>query len=181
MLFLGHRMFISHTDNIRLALACETQIESLNTLSEQLIEKGATVNLFEFALGKEENIKDVVEGVISQYDTLDALVLALEEPYHGDVDVKDPSNLIEASLDANYFTHVYFTYFALPHLRKARGRVILLSSFKEEGEDQKDALYYATRGATLGKLCADNEIFILTCMLQHFLKLYKKKSLVLML
>eukprot|EP00339_Tiarina_fusa_P010320 CAMPEP_0117026458 /NCGR_PEP_ID=MMETSP0472-20121206/19451_1 /TAXON_ID=693140 ORGANISM="Tiarina fusus, Strain LIS" /NCGR_SAMPLE_ID=MMETSP0472 /ASSEMBLY_ACC=CAM_ASM_000603 /LENGTH=244 /DNA_ID=CAMNT_0004733473 /DNA_START=49 /DNA_END=783 /DNA_ORIENTATION=- len=133
----------------KLALACETKMDSLNALSKDLIEKGATVNLFQFSLGDEENIKDVVEGTIGQFDSLDALVLALEEPFIGDIDNVDPTSLIQSSLDANYFTHIYFTYFALPYLRKCRGKVILLSSFNEEVQSNENAIFYATRGATL--------------------------------
>lgn len=133
----------------RLALACETELKS-NSLQESLVEKGAAVHLFKFKIGVEEDIKNLVEEVIEKYGGLDALVLALEEPFHGDLDGQDPSLVINSTLDANYFTHVYFTYYALPHLRKSRGRVVLLSSFKEEGQELADALFYASRGATLG-------------------------------
>ena len=136
----------------RLALACDSGKDSLNSLSADLIEKGATVNLLEFSLGSEENIKDVVNATIGQYDTLDGLVFALEEPFHGSIeDIEDPTKVVEAVLDANYYTLVYFTYHALAHLRKSRGRIILLSSYNEEGQDSTDALYYASRGATVGE------------------------------
>lgn len=145
-----YNIFSSLQSN-RLALAYETGMESLNLLSKTLIDKGATVNLFEFTLGLEENIKDVVEGTIGQFDHLDALILTLEEPYYGDINVKEPAeSLIESILNANYYTQVYFAYYALPYLRKSNGKIILLTSFNENGQDIKDALFYASRGATLG-------------------------------
>lgn len=127
-------------------------MESLNSLSKTLIDKGSTVNLFEFALGSEENVKDIVEGTISQFNGLDVLILALEEPYKGDIDVNEPTNLIDTMLNVNYYSHLYFTYHALPFLRKSRGRIVLLTSFNENNEDGNDPLYYASRGATLGLL-----------------------------
>mmetsp|Transcript_37315 Transcript_37315/g.64124 ORF Transcript_37315/g.64124 Transcript_37315/m.64124 type:complete len:243 (-) Transcript_37315:102-830(-) len=138
-------------DKHKLALACDSGKDSLNSLSKDLLDKGATVNIFEFNLGNEENIKDVVNGAVSQFDTLDAMILALEEPFRGDLsDLEDPTKVIDSVLDANYYTLVYFTYYALPLLRKSRGKIILLSSFHEPGQDEGDALYYASRGATLG-------------------------------
>merc|ERR1712000_547678 len=41
------------------------------------------------------------------------------------------------------------THAALPVLRKSRGKIVLLTSYFEEGQDNGDALFYASRAATL--------------------------------
>ena len=153
----GHKYAYQNVHHIthqctRIALANNSSLgESLNSLSKELMDRGATAEILEYDIGSEEKIRDLVGALSSQSDTLDALVIMLEQPFRGDIlELDDPTAVIESVMKVNYYTPVYFTHAALSLLRKSRGRVILLSSFHEEGQDATDSLYYAARGAVIG-------------------------------
>ena len=124
-----------------------------------MIEKGAEVNLFEFVPGNEDSIRDVVSAVVNQFDGIDTLIICAEEAARDEhVDIDELQKMIDVVMNINYFTAVQFTFFAIPHLRKARGKIVFLSTLNLNQIDPSP-LFYAAKTATNSK--NSNSRFIL--------------------
>ena len=73
-------------------------------------------------------LRRAVRDVATRFGGIDLLVVALEAPVTCRFsEVSNVTKLAQAVMDTNYLSNVYFTHYAMPHLRKDGGRVVALS------------------------------------------------------
>jgi NAD(P)-dependent dehydrogenase (short-subunit alcohol dehydrogenase family) len=129
-----------------LALVHDGHAEKLNNLCKDMIEQGSPVTLFEYEGENPRSAQDIVSAVVNQNTSINTLIICVEEPIQGDLDdIADLPSVVDSLMNANYYSAVYFTNFAIPHLRKVRGKIVVLV-----GSDPATPLLSATRGALNG-------------------------------
>lgn len=74
-----------------------------------------------------EDCKKLIDGVINAYGKLDVLINNAGIASHGLIEESTPENW-ESVMDINTMGTISTTYYALPHLKKTRGSVVIISS-----------------------------------------------------
>ena len=98
----------------------------------------------------EEECRELVERTVAEYGRLDTLInnaglsmwMKLE-------DVVDLSTL-EYLMRVNYFGSLYCTYYALPHLKRSRGRIVAIASVAARTGIPTRTGYSASKHAMVG-------------------------------
>jgi NAD(P)-dependent dehydrogenase (short-subunit alcohol dehydrogenase family) len=93
---------------------------------------GSTANYRCCDVSKEGECKEIVEECVKLYGRIDILVLSAGVNAHTYFEDMKDLDVLRRIMDVNFFGYVYCTRFALPHLRKSSGQVVVLSSISGE-------------------------------------------------
>lgn len=115
-------------DGAKLTLAARNRVR-LEDLAKECAALGAPLPaIFVGDLAKAEDCKQAVDAAVNRFGGLDALVNNAGITMWADFkDVTDPA-LIARVMEVNYYSVAYCTFYALPHLKKSRGRLVGVSS-----------------------------------------------------
>lgn len=110
-----------------LALAARDS-QRLEEVADQCRHGNAKATVIKTDVAKQSDCENLINQTVEEYGRIDTLInnagfgmlAALEE-------IKDLS-LLENIMQVNYFGSVYCTYYALPHLKKSKGRIVGISS-----------------------------------------------------
>ncbi|MEJ2514884.1 MAG: SDR family oxidoreductase [Gammaproteobacteria bacterium] len=124
--------------------------ERLESLASECRAAGAEVEVFPADLTDAERCRGLVENTVERFGRLDTLVLnagrtmwALAE------EVEDPS-IYRDVMELNYFSLVWTTLAALPHLKATRGRLVPVASLAGLTGVPSRSGYAASKHAVVG-------------------------------
>ena len=124
--------------------------ERLESLAGECRKAGAEVLVCPADLTQEGPCREIVEATIEKYGRLDTLVLnagrtmwALAE------EIRDPS-VFRDVMELNFFSLVWTTLAALPHLKASRGRIVPVSSLAGLTGVPSRSGYCASKHAVVG-------------------------------
>lgn len=98
---------------------------------------------------KEQCIR-LVEAAIAEFGRLDMLINNAGISMHARFDELRDVDAAERIMRINYLGSVWCTYYALPHLKKSRGRIVAVSSLTGKSGVPTRSLYAATKHAMAG-------------------------------
>lgn len=111
-----------------------------------MLEQGSCTTLFEYEPGNDNSARDIVSAAANQNGCINTLIICLEEGFKGDLDdISDLPKFIDSMMNINYYSAVNFTVSAIPHLRKVRGKIVVLV-----GDDGNSPIMSASRNALMG-------------------------------
>jgi len=90
---------------------------------------GGRVVVLSTDLVDEDQCKRLVEQTVGNYGRIDTLLYNAGRGYPQRFDVMQSLDTLRSEIALNYLGMVYCTYYALPHLKQSRGRVVGVSSF----------------------------------------------------
>jgi short-subunit dehydrogenase len=93
-------------------------------------ELGATSLVVTGDVRKPEDCKRLIELAISQYGSLDYLVASAGVSMWAKFEEVSDISIFHKVMETNYLGAVYSTYYALPHLRKSKGMIVVISSIQ---------------------------------------------------
>ncbi|KAJ4962835.1 hypothetical protein NE237_022774 [Protea cynaroides] len=100
-------------------------------------------------VSKVDDCKRFIEEAVNHFGKLDHLVCnAGFWSFCGFEEVVDVANLVQI-MDANFWGSIYPTYFAIPHLKKSRGKIIVNSSISGTMLMARMTIYAASKAALL--------------------------------
>jgi NAD(P)-dependent dehydrogenase (short-subunit alcohol dehydrogenase family) len=133
----------------RLVLAAR-DVSALGEVAGACESKGAETLVVPTDVASEEQCRALVEQAVGRFGTIDALVanagITMWSPFE---DMKDLS-LYEKLMRVNFLGAVYPTFYALPHLKKSRGRIVVVSSLAGLTGVPTRTGYAATKHALFG-------------------------------
>ncbi|KAJ4962916.1 hypothetical protein NE237_022855 [Protea cynaroides] len=98
---------------------------------------------------KVDDCKRFIEEAVNHFGKLDHLVCnAGFWSFCGFEEVVDVANLVQL-MDANFWGSIYPTYFAIPHLKKSRGKIIVNSSISGTMFTARMSIYAASKAALI--------------------------------
>jgi short-subunit dehydrogenase len=101
-------------------------------------------------VGDEDQCERMVAWAVDAYGRLDMLVNDAGISPAGMFDQLANMSTVEQAMRVNYLGSVYCTYYALPHLKQARGRVVAVSSLSALTGLPKLSAYIASKKAVAG-------------------------------
>ncbi|MFI2640872.1 SDR family NAD(P)-dependent oxidoreductase [Streptomyces sp. NPDC018610] len=125
------------------------RVDRLRALRDELAAAGATVRVLELDVTDERAVHEAVRSVVEELGGLDVLVnnagLMLLGPVEG-ADTTDWTRM----MDTNVLGLMYMTHAALPHLLRAQGTVVQISSVAGRVAGRGAAAYNASKFAVNG-------------------------------
>lgn len=118
-------------------------------LMEELRNSGHDSFFVQADLGIAENCKRVVEETVNAYGKIDVLVNNAGINDNVSLEEGNPENFM-ASLQNNLLHYYALAHYALPHLKKAKGNIVNISSKTAVTGQGSSSAYIAAKGAQLG-------------------------------
>lgn len=136
-------------DRPKLVLAARNE-ERLEDAAAQCREFGAEVLGVPTDVTQESACKTLVDTAIAEFGRIDALVNNAGGTMWAKFDEVEDLGIFERLMQVNYLGAVYCTYYALPHLKNAKGLIVALSSVAGLTGVPTRSGYAATKHAMFG-------------------------------
>ncbi len=124
--------------------------EKLEEVAEQCRQLGAKALVVPTDVSEKEQCNRLIERTVKEYGRIDTLVnnagITMWAMFE---DVKDIS-LLDRIMQVNFFGSVYCTYYALPYLKKTKGRIVGVASLTGKTGVPTRTIYSASKHAMAG-------------------------------
>ena len=111
----------------KLVLAARNE-ERLSSLENEIEALGAQSIIVPTDVTREEDCKRLIEGAVEAWGGIDVLVNNAGGTMWTMFDEIDDTSIFERLMRLNYLGSALCTYYALPHIRKSRGRIVGVAS-----------------------------------------------------
>lgn len=133
----------------KLALAAR-HLDALEPVVERCTERGGTAIAVLTDVSDKNQCKQLIDKTVERYGRIDTLVnnagLSMWARFEEITDL----SLFEKLMQVNYFGSLYCTWYALPHLKKTRGRIVGVSSLTGKTGVPTRTGYAASKHAMAG-------------------------------
>ena len=137
----------------KLAIAAR-RLERLEQVAQECRKLGAEVLAVQTDVSDEKQCQVLVEKTVSSFGQLDMLInnagLAASALFDDFPDL----NLFRHTIEINFLGAVYCTYYALPHLKASKGRIVAVSSLAGKAPIPYNTPYVSSKYALHGFLDA---------------------------
>lgn len=111
---------------------------------------GARVLAIPTDVSDKEQCRGLIDAAVAEFGRIDTLINNAGISMHARFDELHDIEAVERITAINYFGSVYCTWFALPHLKKTRGRLVAISSLTGKHGVPTRTLYAGTKHAMAG-------------------------------
>lgn len=133
----------------RLVLAARNN-DRLVELKQEVDARGAESIVVPVNLAGETACKHLIGETVSAYGRVDALVNNAGRTMWTTLEDMTDTSIIEQIMRVNYFGAAYCTYYALPHLKQSKGRIVGISSVAGLNGVPTRTAYAASKHAMFG-------------------------------
>ncbi len=124
--------------------------EELRRVAEECAGRGGQAAYRRTDISREEDARALAELAVERFGGIDVLInnagFTMYSPFE---ELRDLS-VAERIMRVNFLGSVYLTYYALPHLKKSRGRLVAVSSLTGKTGVPTRSLYAASKHAMAG-------------------------------
>lgn len=133
----------------RLVLAARSR-DRLESLAEEVKRLGAEALVAPTDVTSEDACRALVQATIDRWGRLDALVVNAGGTMWTRLDELEDTSVFERLMRLNYLGAAWCTYYALPHLKRRRGRVVAVASVAGLTGVPTRTAYAASKHAMVG-------------------------------
>jgi short-subunit dehydrogenase len=125
---IGYQLALQLADQGAWLTLAARRRERLDELAEVCRGRGARVLVLPTDVSDEEECKQLIDAAVAEYGRLDTLIVNAGRTMWSLFEDLRTLRPFEEIMQVNYFGSVYCTYYALPHLKQSRGRIVGVSS-----------------------------------------------------
>jgi NAD(P)-dependent dehydrogenase (short-subunit alcohol dehydrogenase family) len=133
----------------RLVIAARNR-DRLDELKTEIESSGAQALVVPTDVSQEEACKDLIAKTVDHWGCLDILVNNAGRTMWTTLEEMTDTSIIEQIMRINYLGAAYCTYYALPHLKKSKGRIAAVSSLAGLTGVPTRSAYCASKHAMFG-------------------------------
>jgi len=133
----------------RLTLAARNEVE-LARVAKRCVEAGGEATAIATDVADPESCRRMVERAVATYGGVDALVNNAGMTMLARFEEVTDLSVFERVMAVNYLGAVYATHFALPHVKRARGLLVAVSSLSGKFGAPTRSAYAASKHAMQG-------------------------------
>ena len=122
----------------------------LAEVAESCRQKGGKAIVCETDVADEQQCKALIENTLAEYGRLDTLINNAGISMYAMFDELHDLSSMKPIMEVNYYGSVYCTHYALPHLKKTRGRIVGISSLTGKTGVPTRCFYAASKHAMMG-------------------------------
>lgn len=124
--------------------------DKLRAVADQCIKQGATdVRAIPADVSKEDDCKRFVEDTVNQYGRLDHLVNNAGIMQGFLFEEATDTNAMTTIWGTTFLGYVYTTFYALEHLKRTKGRIVVVASIASWLPHPRKSMYNAAKAAAL--------------------------------
>ncbi len=101
-------------------------------------------------VAQKEQCAALIDSAVAEFGRIDTLVNNAGISMHARFDELSDISAVERITSINYFGSVYCTWYALPHLKRSKGRIVAVSSLAGRNGVPTRTLYAGTKHAMAG-------------------------------
>ncbi|KAG0558653.1 hypothetical protein KC19_10G043700 [Ceratodon purpureus] len=133
----------------RLVLVARRE-DQLRAVADRAITKGASdVHVLVGDMTKEDDCKSVIDATIHKYGRLDHLINNAGNNNSFFFEDTQDTKALTAVVDTDFWGPVYMTYFALPHLRRTYGKILVTASVGSYIAFPRESIYNGAKAGIL--------------------------------
>jgi short-subunit dehydrogenase len=133
----------------RVALVARN-LDRLNEVADECRAAGGQAFVASAELTDENACREMVRATVAHYGALDILVNNAGVRFHGRFDEITDLSVFETIMRVNFLASVWSTAYALPHLKKSRGQIVVMSSLQGLVGVPNRSAYSASKHAMTG-------------------------------
>jgi short-subunit dehydrogenase len=133
----------------QLALAAR-DVKKLEDVAAQCRQRGAKAIAVPTDITKQAQCADLIEHTLKEYGRIDTLINNAGLTMYARFDEIKDLTIFEQIMQVNYLGSVYCTYYALPHLKATKGRIVGISSLLGKTGAPTRIGYSASKHALVG-------------------------------
>jgi short-subunit dehydrogenase len=122
----------------------------LESLAAECGAAGAEVAVFPADLTEEDRCREVVDFALGEFGRLDTLVLNAGRTMWALAEEVEDQSIFRELMELNFFSLVWTTLAALPHLKASRGRIVPVASLAGVTGVPSRTAYCASKHAVVG-------------------------------
>ncbi|MEO8194372.1 MAG: SDR family oxidoreductase [Gemmatimonadales bacterium] len=124
--------------------------EALENAARACRRHGARTIVVPTDVSDRNQCRRLIDSAVAEFGRIDTLVNNAGISMHARFDELLDISVVERITAVNYFGSVYCTWYALPHLKKSRGRIVAVSSLAGKNGAPSRTLYAGTKHAMAG-------------------------------
>jgi short-subunit dehydrogenase len=136
-------------EGAKLTLAARNE-DRLKELADLCRQAGGKAHVVPTDVASEEACKNMVEETVETYGSLDMLINNAGISMYTRFDEVEDLSFLEKIMQINFFGSMYCTYYALPYLKKSKGRIVGISSLTGKTGVPTRTAYAASKHAMAG-------------------------------
>ncbi len=133
----------------RLALAARNA-DRLEAVAAECRQRGGRTLAIALDVGDEEACRALIDRTVAEYGRVDTLINNAGLTMWARFEEMQTLRPFEEMMRVNYLGSVYLTYYALPHLKQTRGRLVAVSSVTGKAGVPTRSGYAASKHAMIG-------------------------------
>ncbi len=133
----------------KLALAARNS-EKLEQVAEECRKRGGEAITVQTDVGESAQCEELIKQTVEAYGRIDTLVNNAGISMWGRFDEIQDLAILERIMQVNFFGSMYCTYYALPYLKKTKGRVVFINSAAGKGGIPERSGYAPSKHALTG-------------------------------
>jgi len=132
-----------------LALAAR-DASKLEDVAAQCIKRGARAIVVPTDVTQQSQCEQLIERTVSEYERIDTLINNAGLSMYSRFDELQDLTILERIMQVNYLGIVYCTFYALPYLKKTKGRIVGMCSLLGKAGAPTRIGYAASKHAAVG-------------------------------
>jgi len=147
---IGRAMCMALSEHgMKIVLAARNE-ERLMELKKDIESKGSQALVVVTDVTDEEACRRLIEKTVETYGQLDILVNNAGQTMWTKMEEMADTSIFKRLMQLNFFGSLYCTYYADPHLRKTKGRLVMISSMSGLMGVPSRTAYCASKYALVG-------------------------------
>lgn len=136
-------------EGAKIAISARNE-ERLKELAKEIKNINNDVLIVRADISKQDECLNLIEQTISHFGKLDILVNNAGRTMWCQFDEIQDLGILREIIETNFYSSVYCTYYALPHLYKTRGHIVAISSVAGLTGVPCRTIYSASKHAMIG-------------------------------
>jgi short-subunit dehydrogenase len=147
---IGRELALQLADQGALLALASRNVEQLQEVEKLCRQRGGTALVVPTDVGEQSQCRNLVEQTLNEFGRIDTLINNAGISMHARFDEILDVCLIEKIMRVNFLGSVYCTYFALPHIKQSKGRLVGVSSYGGKFPSPMASGYGASKHAMAG-------------------------------
>ncbi len=147
---IGRELALLLAEKGALLSLADVDTQKMNETAQQCRTIGSRVIAVPTDVTQKDSCRELIETTNSEYGRIDTLINNAGITMVARLDETPDLAPFERVMGVNFFGSVYCTYYALPHLKKSRGRIVGVSSLAGKAGLPLRSAYSASKHAMAG-------------------------------
>lgn len=147
---IGRELALQLADRGAVLILASRSLDQLEKIAADCRRRGAKALVVKTDVGLESECKHLIDKAFGEFGRIDTLINNAGYSTGGRLDEQPDLKAFQNVMEVNFMGSVWCTYYALPYLKKTRGRIVMVSSVLGKVAIWGSTVYAASKFAMAG-------------------------------